>query len=239
MMESWPRVVKKLKRHSKYPELFREAFGDTPITRHLVAKAISQFERTLISHNSKWDRVLKRSAETGQPVGQVVDDILNQSELRGFALYNSERADCFHCHGVPSAQTLLTDNQFRNNGLDSMGPNEYNFDDKGFGVITGNRKDNGKFKTPTLRNVALTGPYMHDGRFKTLKAVIDFYSDNLQPAPNVDPNIRKHLPQSAGGYFNSGGVNLTQQQKQDLINYLETFTDTTFTNNPKFSNPFK
>lgn len=227
MMASWPNVIKKLKNHHKYPERFKEAFGDEPITRDLVAKAIAQFERTLISDKSKFDRWLK---------GQTT---LSESERNGLLLYTSERADCFHCHGTPRTQPLLTDNQFHNNGLDSMGPNEFAFEDKGLGAITGDQQDNGKFKTPTLRNITLTGPYMHDGRFETLKAVIDFYSDSLQPAPNVDPNIRKHLPPTAGGYFKSGGVNLTEQEKQDLISFLETFTDTSFVNNPQYSNPFQ
>ncbi len=227
MMESWERVENKLKRHPEYPSLFEAAFGDQEITRHLVTKAIAQFERTLISADSKFDRFLR---------GEVN---LTSSERNGLILYTSEQADCFHCHGIPSSQVLLTDNNFHNNGLDSLGPNEFDFPDKGRGTITSNKKDNGKFKTPTLRNVTLTAPYMHDGRFATLEEVINFYSDNLQPATNVNSNIRKHLPPSDDGYFRTGGVNLTDQEKQDLINFLKTFTDSSFIKNPQYSNPFK
>ena len=236
MTASWPDVVDRLKRHPRYPELFRQAFGDEPVSQELVTKAIAQFERTLISHNSKWDRVLKEANQTGQRVQQVAGDILSPSELRGLNLFNTERADCFHCHGGTGTQPLLTDNRFVNNGLDSMGPGEFDFPDPGRGGVTGKQEDKGKFRTPTLRNVALTGPYMHDGRFETLKEVMDFYSDGLQPAPNTSANIRKHLPADR---WASGGVDLSERQKQDLINFLETFTDTAFVNNPRFSNPFE
>lgn len=236
MSASWPNVIKRLKRHPRYPKLFEKAFGDKPITRELVTHAIAQFERTLISHNSKWDRVLKKANNQGLGVQQAASDVLSPSELRGLNLFNTEQADCFHCHGGTGTQPLLTNNEFINNGLDSMGPNELNFEDPGRGGITGNRMDNGRFRTPTLRNIALTAPYMHDGRFKTLKEVLDFYSGGLQPASNLDANIRKHLPANR---WASGGVDLTERQKQDLINFLETFTDTAFVNNPRFSNPFE
>ncbi len=236
MSASWPGVVKRLKRHPQYPELFEEAFGDKPITRELVTKAIAQFERTLISHNSKWDQVLRKANEGGIGIQQAASNILSPSELRGLNLFNTERADCFHCHGGTGTQPLLTNNEFINNGLDSMGPDELNFEDPGRGGVTGNRMDNGRFRTPTLRNIELTAPYMHDGRFETLKAVVDFYSGDLQPAQNVDANIRKHLPANR---WASGGVNLTEREKKDLISFLKTFTDTAFVNNPRFSNPFE
>ncbi len=236
MGASWPAVINRLKSHPRYPELFEAAFGDKPITRELVTHAIAQFERTLISHNSKWDRVLKRANERDIGIQRAAGNILSPAELRGLNLFNTEQADCFHCHGGTGTQPLLTNNEFINNGLDSMGPNKLNFEDPGRGGITGNRMDNGRFRTPTLRNIELTAPYMHDGRFETLKAVIDFYSEDLQPAPNVDANIRKHLPANR---WASGGVDLTERQKEDLIAFLETFTDTSFVNNPRFSNPFE
>lgn len=236
MSASWPKVVERLENHPRYPALFDSAFGDKPITRELVTHAIAQFERTLISHNSKWDQVLKRVNEQGVGVQQAASNILSSSELRGLNLFNTERADCFHCHGGTGTQPLLTNNEFINNGLDSMGPGKLNFEDPGRGGVTGNRMDNGRFRTATLRNIELTGPYMHDGRFETLKAVVDFYSGDLQPAENVNANIRKHLPANR---WASGGVNLTEREKQDLINFLKTFTDTTFVNNPRFSNPFE
>lgn len=236
MNSTWPNVIQRINRHPEYPQRFKEAFGDQPITRELVTKAIAQFERTLISHNSKWDKVLKRANNSESSIQQVAGKFLSPAELRGLNLFNSEQADCFHCHGGTGTQPLLTNNAFMNNGLDSMGPEELNFDDPGRGGVTGNRNDNGKFRTTTLRNIELTGPYMHDGRFETLKEVIDFYSEGLQPASNLDANIRKHLPANR---WASGGVDLTERQKQDLISFLKTFTDTAFVNNPRFSNPFE
>lgn len=227
MHETWPNAVKKIKRNDFYPELFKDAFGDKAITRDLVVKAIAQFERTLISFDAKIDRVFQGEAS------------LTASERRGFDIYVTEEADCFHCHGLPRQNRLLTDDQFHNNGLDSMGPNDFDFEDKGLGSVTGIRNDNGKFKTPTLRNVELTAPYMHDGRFQTLKEVVDFYSEGLKPGPNVDENIQKHLPRSDDGYYKQGGVNLTEQEKQDLINFLKTFTDKAFVNDERYANPFE
>ncbi len=226
MHESWPDAVKKIKRSDFYPKLFKDAFGDKPIKRDLVVKAISQFERTLISFDAKIDRIFQGEAS------------FTPSERRGFNIYVTEDADCFHCHGLPRQNRLLTDDNFHNSGLDSMGPGEFDFEDKGLGSVTGNRNDNGKFKTPTLRNVELTAPYMHDGRFETLKEVVNFYSDSLKPASNVDENIQKHLPRSDDGYYKQGGVDLSEQEKQDLINFLKTFTDKSFIKDERYSNPF-
>lgn len=125
----------------------------------------------------------------------------------------------------------MTDNRFRNNGLDPV-TSTNDFTDKGRGLITGNSNEYGMFKDPSLRNIALTAPYMHDGRFQTLEEVIDFYSDTIKPlSPNIDPLMKK-MPHT------DGRLNLTDEQKQDLLNLLHTFTDTTFTSNPAFSNPF-
>lgn len=118
----------------------------------------------------------------------------------------------------------MTTNQFFNNGL-TEAPNLTEFPDLGRGAITGNAVDNGKFKVPSLRNIALTAPYMHDGRFTTLEQVIDHYNSGGHYAPNKDPFI-KHL-------------NLNQQNISDLLAFLKLFTDTTYVNNPDFQNPFK
>ena len=129
--------------------------------------------------------------------------------------------DCFHCHGLPG-EPLFTDNDFHNNGLDAT------FSDLGRGLITGNPNDNGKFKTPSLRNLAYSAPYMHDGRFQTLDEVIDHYSTGLVNSPTADPTLKG---------VGVGGVNLNPQQKADLKAFLLTMGDPEFINNPDFQAP--
>ena len=207
MHQSWADAAAKLSVHEEYPDLFFKAFGSREIDSTLVVKAISQFERTLISSNSKWDRYLRGEAQ------------LTQSESKGFEIFFTEKGDCFHCH----ATILFTDNLFHNNGLDSV------FTDKGLFDVTGNSLDLGKFKTPTLRNIELTAPYMHDGRFSTLGEVVDFYSHHVTYSETIDP-LMKEVQQ--------GGVQLTDDEKFHLISFLKTLTDTTFVNNPDYANPF-
>ena len=143
-------------------------------------------------------------------------------ETNGFNIFMDEsKGDCFHCHGSEN-NPLWTDNKFHNNGLDS------NITDRGFGRVTGDPADNGKFKSPSLRNLAFTAPYMHDGRFATLEAVINHYSEGLQNSPTIDPLMKK---------VNQGGVQLSSQEKANLKAFLLTLSDEEFTNNPNFSNP--
>ena len=210
MHTTWPEVAKKLQQHLEYPRLFDNAFGNTPIDSVLVSKAIAQFERTLISANSKFDKYLLGNAT------------LSPEEIDGFNIFMDEsKGDCFHCHGSEN-NPLWTDNKFHNNGLDS------NITDRGFGRVTGDPADNGKFKSPSLRNLAYTAPYMHDGRFATLEAVINHYSEGLQNSPTIDPLMKK---------VNQGGVQLSSQEKANLKAFLLTLSDEEFTNNPNFSNP--
>ncbi len=206
MHEDWTTAVAELQATEDYPGLFFKAFGTETITKELVTKAIAQFERTLISGNSRYDKVIKE--------GNGV--FFTDDELNGFDLFNSERGDCFHCH----SGILFTDNLFHNNGLDA------NPIDKGLEKVTGKASDIGKFKTPTLRNIAVTAPYMHDGRFNTLKEVLDHYSDGVKNSPTLDP-LMNHM----------GGIELTEQEKVELIAFLKTLTDEDFLENPDFSNP--
>ncbi|MCP3932798.1 MAG: cytochrome-c peroxidase [Bacteroidetes bacterium] len=199
----------KLNEHELYPKLFYEAFGTDVISAEYAGKALSQFVRTLISSNSKYDKVLSNQAGV----------FFTDAEYTGYELFNSEDGDCFHCHGG----ILFTDNLFHNNGLDTQ-PSE-----TGLSAITNNPDDLGKYKAPTLRNLAFTAPYMHDGRFQTLEEVIDFYSEGLQNSPTVDP-LMKNVHQ--------GGVLLTDYEKECLLAFLLTLTDTDFTINPEFSSPF-
>jgi len=209
MHSDWTELENKLQQDAQYPTLFLQAFGTSTIDSTLVAKAIAQFERTLISGNSKFDQYLLGNAD------------LTPEELNGFNVFMEEaRGDCFHCHGSNN-NPLWTDNDFHNNGLDAT------FTDLGLGAVTGDPNDNGKFKTPSLRNLAFTAPYMHDGRFATLEEVIDFYSEGLQASSTIDPLMKQ---------INQGGVQLIPQDRADLKAFLLTLTDNDFVNNPAFQN---
>ena len=202
---SWDNVVEKLKAHSDYPVYFRKAFGINnieEIDKFLVAKAIAQFERTLMSSNSKFDRVLSGKAT------------FTEEEQAGYDIFfdaSSELPDseCGHCHNAP----LMTTNEYLNNGI-TLAETTGDFPDSGLGAVTGNPFDNGKFRVPSLRNIELTAPYMHDGRFQTLDAVIDHYNSGGQYGPNVSPLIRP--------------LNLTEVHKRQLIAFLKTLTDRKF-----------
>jgi cytochrome c peroxidase len=201
-----------------YPPLFKKAFGTEEITGELIAKAISQFVRTLISSDSKAHKVFRKEANFSLP------------ELRGYILFTTEAgADCFHCHGSEGSP-LFTGNLFYNNAKDSLFTGAY-ADPRDRYAVTGNQMDLGAYKATTLINIALTGPYMHDGRFETLEEVIDFYSDGLVWSPYADPLMHKLQPPF------SNGANLTPAQKADLLAFLHSLTDSTFINNPAFSNP--
>jgi cytochrome c peroxidase len=210
MQNTWEIATSRLQSHPEYPVLFQRAFGTTDISAELVTKAIAQFERTLISANSKFDRHLLGLAT------------LTPQELNGFNVFMDEaRGDCFHCHGNPN-NPLWTDNIFHNNGLDAT------FTDLGLGEVTGDPADNGKFKSPSLRNLAFTSPYMHDGRFSTIDDVINHYSEGLQNSATIDPLMKK---------VDEGGVQLSAQDKADLKAFLLSLSDPSFINNPDFRNP--
>ncbi len=214
MNTTWPEVETKLRADAEYREMFRKAFGSSGVDSVRVSKAISQFLRTLISGNSRFDRVMR---------GEIS---FTASEANGFDLFmrdkdeanNISGADCFHCHGP----VLMADQLLNNNGLDAT------FSDPGLGGITGNPNDMGKFKAPTLRNIEFTAPYMHDGRFNTLDEVIGHYSTGLVVSPTIDPLMK---------FASDGGVSLSPQERQDLKAFLLTLTDHEFLNNPAFSDP--
>lgn len=207
MHSDWKNVAKKLQDHAEYPTLFKKAFGTTKIDSVLVTKAIAQFERTLISGDSKFDQYLLKKVD------------LTPEELNGFNIFMDEtRGDCFHCHGSDS-NPLWTDNKFHNNGLDAT------FTDLGLGKVTGDPNDNGKFKTPSLRNLKFTAPFMHDGRFATIEEVINHYSEGLKQSSTIDPLMKK---------VGQGGVQLSDKDKADLKAFLLTLSDNNFVNNPDF-----
>lgn len=219
MDESWDVVEEKLRRHTAYPQHFRKAFGvayPSEITREHVIKALAQFERTLVSYNSRFDKVVWEQQGWPTDLEQEGRDLFFVET----ALPTQEHPGCSHCHG----SSLFTENNFFNNGISDVEGLEA-FADKGLGGFNGNIYDNGKFRAPTLRNIALTAPYMHDGRFATLEEVLDSYAQGGHGVPNEDPNIQPFT--------------LTDEQKEAMIAFLNMLTDTVFTNNPAFSDPFK
>ncbi len=204
-------VVKYLQRTDDYPELFWKAFGSRDITFVNVQRAIAQFVRSLVSANSKFDRYL------------LGEEQLTDDELKGYELFCTEEgADCFHCHGG-GGLALMTTNLFYNNGL-----NDHFDDPEDRYSITGNRRDIGLYKAPTLRNIAVSAPYMHDGRFQTLDEVIDFYSDSVKNSETLSP-LMHHVM--------DGGVRLTDEEKAQLKAFLNTLTDEAFLNNTDYSKP--
>jgi cytochrome c peroxidase len=190
-------VVQRVSADPEYVRLSRAAYG-SELRPEVVTKGIASFVRSLVSGKSRFDRYLEGDAAA-----------LTASEKRGADIALGERGDCFHCH----VGFNLTNNAFANNGLVSA--------DTGRTRITEKTGDEGKFKVPTLRNVALTAPYMHDGSLATLRDVIDFYSRGGQGHPNTDPIIRP--------------LNLSGQEKEDLLAFLGSLTDEGFVKNPRFA----
>ncbi|MEZ4778263.1 MAG: cytochrome c peroxidase [Flavobacteriaceae bacterium] len=209
MANTWTNAVASLQNSTTYPAMFEAAFGSSTIDSVKVSKAIAQFIRTLISSNSRFDQYQRGEIE------------LTSSEANGLIIFLDEtRGDCFHCHGNP-LNPLWTDNLFHNNGLDQFPA------DRGLGKVTGDPRDDGKFKSPSLRNLAFTAPYMHDGRFETLDEVINHYSEGLVYSETIDPLMKKVA---------QGGVQLSEQDKADLKAFLLSLSDPSFINNPDFQN---
>lgn len=212
--------VQKLQNTKEYPGLFEKAFGTPAITGERITKALAQFERTLISAGSKYDKYLQGAY---QPTA---------SELSGIKLFFANPdpvrkirgAACSHCHAGPKTFSEL----FHNNGLDSIP------EDIGREKLTGQSYDKGRFRVATLRNIALTAPYMHDGRFQTLEEVVDHYNEHIQQSPALSIFLQNNSNEVDGK-----NLALTGQEKKDLIAFLYMLTDSSFIADKRFSNPFK
>ncbi len=202
MDESLVNVIKKLQNNKEYVQLFKKAFKDSTITSERLLKSIAQFLGLMISSNSKYDRFTRGEED------------LTEAEHRGLTLF---RRNCENCHKEP----LFTDNSFRNAGIsyDTL------LKDKGRQTITGFESDYMKFKVPSLRNVALTYPYMHDGRFRNLNQVLDHYNNIPKQDPYADKSFNRN-------------IKLTEQNKADLILFLKTLTDQSFLHDRRFADPF-
>ena len=202
MDESLDRVCDKLAAISNYPALFAAAFGTPGIDAAKIGLALEQFMLTLTSYDAKFDRALRGKAD------------FSDDEKRGFELFMTEYdprtgqlgADCFHCHGGP----LFSDHQFHNNGLAA------DDSDSGRQRVTGLEADRGKFSTPSLRNLARTAPYMHDGRFATLEETVAHYSSGIHRSATLDPNLAKHP---------EGGLQLSPEDQRALVAFLKTLTE--------------
>lgn len=205
MGETMSNVLSKLKSDPTYRDLFQNAFDKGEVNHEYFLKALSQFMVMMVSANSKYDKYVRNEAGSK----------LSQSEQEGLAIFT---AKCASCH----SSDLFTDGEFRNNGL----PPNPKLMDVGREEVSGSASDRYKFKVPSLRNVALTAPYMHDGRFGSLMTVLDFYSLGVVDSPTLDPLLRKN---------GTLGIPLSPSEKTYLISFLNTLTDKTYINDKRFA----
>lgn len=226
-------ILDTLSQDANYRRLFQAAFGDRSITLSNLTKAIAAFERSLISMDSPYDRYRYGGDRTA----------ISESAKRGERLFNSERMECFHCHGgitfsdtVQHERSGFTEISFHNTGLYNIdGQGAYPADNIGVKEITHQPTDMGRFKAPTLRNIALTAPYMHDGSIATLEKVIDHYRvGGRSVATGEYRGVGSQNPHKS--QFISG-FEITASEKQDLLTFLQSLTDRMFVNDPTLSNP--
>lgn len=197
MGETLDNVIRKLEATDDYPARFAAAFGSPGIDSQRLLRAMAQFMGTMVSANARYDAY--RSGK----------DAFTDEEREGLDVF---RTRCASCHQEP----LFTDHSFRNNGLDLVAG------DPGRAGITGDPNDHGKFRVPSLRNVAMTAPYMHDGRFATLEQVLEHYSSGIQDSATRDPLL-------------TGGLHLSSAQRKALIAFLNTLSDESFVDDPRFA----
>lgn len=204
MDETMENVIIKLKKDPVYEHMFTEVYGDNDINSQRIFKAIAQFQGMLVSSNSKYDKYVR-----GEPGG-----VLSDSEQRGLTLFTEKK--CASCHVPP----LFTDFSFRNNGL------SYNaaLNDSGRAHVTGLATDRNKFKVPSLRNITVTSPYMHDGRFESLSQCLSHYNNGITYTENIDTLLKKN-------------ISMTNQEMQDIIEFLGTLRDNDFLTDSRFKNP--
>ena len=218
MNETLENVVAKLSASQLYKDQFTRAFGSSEVTSEKMSLAMEQFMNSIVSYESLYDQFLEDSTA------------FNESQKRGrdlfFGEYNEffpdeSGADCAHCHGGVNFEN----DKYANNGLDSDG----SFTDIGREEVTKNARDKAAFKITSLRNIALTPPYMHDGRFSTLEEVVEHYNSGLKASSSLD----RALESTRGT-----GLRLTEQDKTDLVNFLKTLTDNNLISNPDYASPF-
>lgn len=249
MNNTMDRVVLYLDSNPVYHDLFGKAFGDPFITTERVSLALAQFVRSMVSYRSKFDVGMAQADSIQQDFPNFTDKE-NEGKSIFLGLADNTRGNCASCHltrtrGGPGSGgprnrgdgngrldgkfAIFMGPQPQNNGLES----KLDKKDNGVGDQTGEAEDMGLFKSPSLRNVELTAPYMHDGRFKTLEQVIDHYSKNVKAHPNLHPRL------AGRGDRGPRLMNLTSQQKSALVAFLKTLTDHEFIKDPRFSDPFR
>lgn len=213
----WSVAVERVQNSDFYVSFFEKAFPNRGIDSLLIIAAIGQFERTLISYQSKYDSVILGMAA------------FTKDEFEGFLLVNEQdKGNCLHCH-TTDADALGTTRKFSNNGLDfARAVND--FKDFGKGGFTSKAEDVGLFKIPSLRNVGLTPPYMHDGRFQTLEEVVSFYNNHVQSSPTLDSKMTIQQQKA---------IRLTEKGQEQIVAFLHTLSDNVFIKKKAFSNPFK
>lgn len=209
-------MEQKLQAEDYYQILFRMVYGDEEVTANRVSLALAQFVRSMVSYQSRFDEGLAQ-------VNDEEDNFPNftASENRGKQLFFSNQTRCSDCHHT----NAFVGDAARNNGLDAV------LVDLGVGGVTGNNNDRGEFKVNSLRNIALTAPYMHDGRFASLAEVVEHYNSGVQNSPDLDNRLRNNNNMVRR-------LNLSDADKQALVDFMETLTDENFINDEKFSDPF-
>ncbi len=217
-----PQLETKLRSLAYYPSLFTKAFGDATINSTRISLALSQYVRSIISFQSKYDAGRTTFPIAPAPPPNAVFPNFTAQENRGKEIFLSPQNACAACHGSET----FTAPQEKNNGLDLATT------DRGFGAVVSNVNLDATFKATSLRNVELTAPYMHDGRFATLEQVVEHYSTGVKNHPNLSPQLR--LP---GGQPRL--LNLSAPDKAALVAFLKTLTDVSVTTDVKYSNPFK
>ena len=217
-----PALETKLRNLAYYPPLFAKAFGDNTINSDRISKALAQFVRSIISFQSKYDAGRSTFPVVPAPPPNAVFPNFTVAENRGKEIFLSPQNACAACHGSET----FTAPQEKNNGLDMTTI------DRGFGAVVNNTALDATFKVGSLRNVELTAPFMHDGRFATLEQVVEHYSAGVKNHPNLSPQLR--LPNGQPRL-----LNLSVQDKAALVAFIKTLTDVTMTTDVKYSNPFK
>jgi cytochrome c peroxidase len=230
-------LVARLESDERYQKMFADAFPEeeNPITVGNTVKALASFTRSLISFNSAYDRYVYERDKAA----------LSESARLGMNLFFSERFECHHCHGgfnftqaIDHANLASPQIQFHNTGLYNVdGTGAYPEPNVGLFEFTRKDADQGKFRAPSLRNVALTAPYMHDGSVKTLEEVLAFYEAggrHISDGENAGDGRRN--PNKSGFV---PGFTLSEEERQGLLDFLNSLTDETFLTNPDFSNPFQ
>jgi len=204
-----------------YTPLFKKAYGDATVTQDRVLESIANFVNAMGSYQSKFDEVAAKAASNNYNYNYAnLAEGLTAAEQSGNKIY---QANCASCHSPMMGRPMFFN---ASNGLDAA-----TTADRGVGKVTSYSYDEGTFKVPTLRNIALTAPYMHDGRFKTLQDVVEHYNSGVQNHPNLHPLLK------VGGQPKR--LNLNEQQKQDLVAFLGTLTDDKVREAERFADPFK